>query len=148
MPRGRPDTPSSLLHRLTLRRALVVAAVLGVALAVLGSWLVASRTTRVVGARRDLSAGDRVLLGDVVPLDSDRRLGCDGCLRLDQAATLVGATLVRDVPAGTPITARDVTEAGPGPRTRGEAPQRRRGPRGSLGQRRSARPRAADDAQA
>ncbi|MCU0698919.1 MAG: SAF domain-containing protein [Myxococcaceae bacterium] len=109
-----------------MRRVLLVVTLVSLVVVVLGTWSVATRTTKVVGARRDLVAGDRVTLGDVMPLELDGRLTCEGCLRLEQAATLVGATLVRDVPAGTPVRARDVTEAAQGPRSRSEPPQRRR----------------------
>jgi hypothetical protein len=109
-----------------LQRALVLAAVVGAVLVVVFSWLVSTRTTKVVGARRDLFAGDRVSLGDVMALEHERSQACDGCVRLDHAATLVGATLLRDVPAGAPLTVRDVAEGGPGLRARGDTSPRRR----------------------
>jgi hypothetical protein len=93
------DHAASPAQGVTLKHALTLAEVAAVALGIIGSWLVFARATRVRGAQRDLAAGARVTLGDLIPLERDGRLACEGCLPLEQSAKLGGSTLFRDVGA-------------------------------------------------
>ena len=65
----------------------------------------------VAGSRRALAAGDVIATGDV----SIERRAVDG-VATASAGSVVGATLTRDLPAGTPVGAHDVVPAPPLPR--------------------------------
>jgi hypothetical protein len=63
---------------------------------------------RVVSAGRPLPRGTRVTLGDVLPLQLPEGARPPGCIELNRAAKVIGATLARDVEAGAPITEDDL----------------------------------------
>lgn len=81
---------------------------------------------RVVGARRALSKGTRVTLGDVTPLELPRDARPKGCIEVGRAAKVIGSTLSRDVDLGEPITETDLLPAGLVLPARGDVVRQRR----------------------